>query len=196
MRRAPQDHEGRRTRNGLFRVRFSRLIILAALLVDSEVRAQDFLDQLDQRLTLSAFDDQFRTRLSGLLDLEFYAFDLPAPGLIDSQSATLFNPRLTLFLDSQIGPKIYFFSQVRIDRHFDPTDQGAQIRLDEYALRITPWEDGRFNLQVGKFATVVGNWVERHLSWDNPFINAPLAYENAHPAFRPGSPIYLWPLQR
>jgi hypothetical protein len=45
-------------------------------------------------------------------------------------------------------------------------------------LRITPWEDGRFNLQAGTFATVVGNWVPRHLSWENPFINAPLVYEN------------------
>ena len=33
-------------------------------------------------------------------------------------------------------------------------------------------------VQVGKFATVVGNWVPRHYSWDNPFINAPLPYEN------------------
>jgi hypothetical protein len=31
---------------------------------------------------------------------------------------------------------------------------------------------------MGKFATVVGNWVPRHLSWDNPFINTPLPYEN------------------
>ncbi len=155
-----------------------RFILLAALVVAGHVRAQEFLDQLDQRLTLSAFDDQFRARLSGTLDLEFYAFDLPAPGLIDSSSETLFNPRLTLFVDSQIGPAIYFFSQVRVDRHFDPTDQGAQIRLDEYALRITPWEDGRLSVQIGKFATVIGRWVQRHLSWDNPFLNAPLIYEN------------------
>ncbi len=44
---------------------------------------------------------------------------------------------------------------------------------------MTPWSDGRFNLQIGKFSTVVGGWVERHLSWDNPFINAPLPYETA-----------------
>ena len=29
-----------------------------------------------------------------------------------------------------------------------------------------------------KFATVVGNWVARHYSWDNPFVTAPLPYEN------------------
>ena len=31
---------------------------------------------------------------------------------------------------------------------------------------------------MGKFATVVGNWVARHLSWENPFVDAPLVYEN------------------
>ena len=138
----------------------------------------DFLDRLDTALTISAFQDNLRARLSGTLDLEIYHFEQPAPGLIDSSIDTLFNPRLTLFLDTQIGPQIYFFAQSRLDRGFDPSNHGAQIRLDEYALRITPWEDGRLTAQIGKFATVVGNWVPRHLSWDNPFINAPLVYEN------------------
>ena len=138
----------------------------------------DFFDRLDRALTVAAFEDNFRARLSGTIDLEGYHFDQPAPGLINSRIDDLFNPRLTLFLDAQYGSQIYFFAQSRLDRGFDPTDQGAQIRLDEYAIRITPWDDGRFTLQLGKFATVVGNWVARHLSWDNPFVDAPLVYEN------------------
>ena len=138
----------------------------------------DFLDRLDTALSISAFHDNLRVRLSGTLDLEIYQFEQPAPGLIDSNIDTLFNPRLTLFLDAQIGSQIYFFAQSRLDRGFDPSDHGAQVRLDEYALRVTPWQDGRFTVQIGKFATVVGNWVPRHLSWDNPFINGPLVYEN------------------
>src|SRR5437868_9133577 len=138
----------------------------------------DALDRLDNALTVSAFQDNLRARLSGTVDLEFYNFQQPAPGLIDSEIDNLFNPRLTLFLDAQLGSQIYFFTQTRIDRGFDPSDHGAQIRLDEYALRITPWQDGRFTLQAGKFATVVGDWVPRHLSWDNPFVDAPLVYEN------------------
>jgi len=141
----------------------------------------DFLDRLDTALTISAFHDNFRARLSGTLDLEIYHFEQPAPGLIDSSIDTLFNPRLTLFLDAQVGSQIYFFAQSRLDRGFDPSDHGAEVRLDEYALRVTPWEDGRVNLQAGTFATVVGNWVPRHLSWENPFINAPLIYENVTP---------------
>src|SRR6266700_3433743 len=38
----------------------------------------DFLDRLDSTLTLSAFHDNFRARLSGTLDLEIYNFDQPA----------------------------------------------------------------------------------------------------------------------
>lgn len=138
----------------------------------------DAFDQLDNSLTLSAFQDNLRARLSGTLDLEFYNFQQPAPGLIDSHSDNLFNPRLTLFVDAQLGSQLYFFAQARLDRGFDPSDHGAEVRLDEYALRFTPWRDGRFTIQAGEFATVVGNWVPRHLSWDNPFINAPLVYEN------------------
>src|SRR6266536_1406511 len=138
----------------------------------------DFFDRLDSALTFSAFQDKLRTRLSGTIDLEAYHFEQPPPGLIDSKIDNLFNPRLALFLDAQFGKQIYFFAQARLDRRFDPSNHGAAVRLDEYALRLTPWEDGRFSLQIGKFATVVGNYVPRHLSWDNPFVNAPLVYEN------------------
>ncbi len=152
----------------------------------------DFFDRLDNALTITAFDGNLRARLSGTIDTEFYNFQQPAPGLIDSEIDNLFNPRLTLFLDAQLGSQIYFFAQSRLDRGFDPSNHGAQIRLDEYALRFTPWDDGRFNLQVGKFATVVGNWVPRHLSWENPFINAPLVYDNVTPIsdkIAPASPL-------
>ena len=157
---------------------------LAACLFASSVHAldiEDFIDRVDRSLSYSAFDDNFRARLSGTIDLELYHFQQPAPGLIDSKIDTLFNPRLTLFLDAQYGKQFYFFAQSRLDRGFDPSDHGADVRLDEYALRYTPWEDGRFNLQLGKFATVVGNWIPRHLSWDNPFVNDPIVYENFTP---------------
>ncbi|PYL98957.1 MAG: hypothetical protein DME27_03475, partial [Verrucomicrobia bacterium] len=98
----------------------------------------DFLDQLDTALTIAAFHDNLRLRLSGTIDLEGYHLQQPAPGLIDSRIDNLFNPRLTLFLDAQMGSQIYFFAQSRLDRGFDPSDHGAQVRLDEYALRITP----------------------------------------------------------
>src|SRR5437667_4871867 len=151
----------------------------------------DFLDQLDTALTIAAFHDNLRLRLSGTIDLEGYHFQQPAHGLINSKIDNLFNPRLTLFLDAQVGPQIYFFVQSRLDRGFDPSNHGAAVRLDEYALRVTPWEDGRFTLQIGKFATVVGNFVPRHLSWENAFIDAPLVYENVTPISDKAAPASL-----
>jgi len=142
------------------------------------LEAEDFLDRVDEALTITACHDNIRARVSGLIDLEGYYFQQPAPGLIYADGNTLFNPRLTLFLDAQLGPHVYVFAQGRVDRGFDPSDGDAEARADEYALRVTPWDDGRFNLQIGKFGTVVGNFVPRHLSWENPFVTAPLPYDN------------------
>ena len=138
------------------------------------------LDTLDEHLSLSAFNGTVKARLSGLLDLESYLLTRPAPALINTQHAFLFNPRLSFFLDVNLGSRTYFFAQARIDRRFDPSDKPVQTRLDEYFVRETIFAHAPFTLavQAGKFATVVGNWTPRHLSWDNPFINAPLPYEN------------------
>jgi hypothetical protein len=139
--------------------------------------ADEFFDRLEERLTWSAREGGARARISGTLDVEAYFLPQPAPGLIDATDHALFNPRLSVFFDAQLGPPIYIFAQARADRGFDPTGERVHARLDEYAIRLTPWRDARLNLQVGKFGTVVGNWVARHTSWANPFITAPLPYE-------------------
>jgi len=151
---------------------------VAALSMATLRAADDWLDQVSDALTISCFDDNVRARLSGTVDFEAYHMDLPAPGLLDTKRHSIFTSRLTTFLDVQAGSAVYAFAQARIDQGLDPATGGYEGRLDEYALRVTPWEDGRVSLQIGKFSTVVGNWVDRHLSWDNPFINAPLPYEN------------------
>ena len=155
--------------------RWPALILSLVLTFRGGARA-DFLEKVHDALSLSDPDHRFHLQLSGLVDLETYFIDQPAPALIDTDHDFLFNPRLTLFLDAQLGSKIYVFAQTRVDRGFDPSDDGAQIRLDEYFLRYSPARS--VNFQIGQFATVVGNWVSRHDSWQNPFINAPLPYEN------------------
>ena len=152
-----------------------------ALLLTSVFSAssQQLLDTLDDSLFLQTPNGFVRTDLSLLLDLEGYYIDQRPPGLIFENDKFFFNPRLSLFLDTQIGEHLYSLLQVRFDRGFDPGARpDGDIRFDEYLLRYTPFDEPTLNLQVGKFATVVGNWVPRHLSWDNPFINAPLPYEN------------------
>jgi hypothetical protein len=161
------------------RVRFSLIVFSFIAFAHAGRAADDFLDRFDDYLAVSAFHGNIRARVSGLLDLEGYDVEQPPPGLIETEHRFLFNPRFTLFLDAQAGSHVYAFAQARVDRGFDLGDDNAQARLDEYAVRVLPWEDGRFNVQVGKFATVVGNWTHRHLSWENPFITAPLPYENA-----------------
>jgi hypothetical protein len=155
-----------------------RLFLSLTFATTLAVHAQSLLEQVDNALSFSAFNGNCRVRLSGLIDLEAYHLEGPAPALIDTDRHDLFNPRLSLFLDAQLGSHVYGFIQSRVDRGFDPSDSQGRMRLDEYALRVTPWDDGRFNVQAGKFSTVVGNWAQRHDSWTNPFINAPLPYEN------------------
>jgi hypothetical protein len=149
-----------------------------SLIALTRVAAGDFFEQLHDKLSIHSPDNKFNLQITGLFDLEGYYLDQPAPGLIFTNDNFLVNPRLTVFLDANFTSHLNFFVQARVDRHFDPTDQGAQVRLDEYLLRYTPLDNSSVNIQIGKFATVVGNWVPRHYSWDNPFITAPLPYEH------------------
>jgi hypothetical protein len=138
-----------------------------------------FLDRLDRALAVEARGGLLRAELSGLLDVEGYYIDRRAPGLVFGGGSGLVNPRLRLFLDAQLGRYFYGFVQARFDRGFDPrAAPDGDARADEYLLRWTPLADPRLNLQAGKFATVVGNFVSRHDSWTNPFVTAPLPYEN------------------
>jgi hypothetical protein len=132
-----------------------------------------------QAIDLLPADSPVQVSVSALVDLETYATDAPAPGLLFSDDEVFFNPRLTLFADLHFGERLSGFVQARLDRGFDPgAREDGDIRLDEYALTWKPFDEPLLNVRVGKFATVFGNWVPRHLSWDNPFITAPVPYEN------------------
>ncbi|HKP04986.1 MAG TPA: hypothetical protein VJU77_16660 [Chthoniobacterales bacterium] len=152
------------------------LAILAAGVAFLPPARADFFEKVHDAFSLNDPQNRFHLQLSGLADLEAYSIDQPASGLIFSEHDFLFNPRLTLYLDLEIGSQLYVFAQTRVDRGFDPSDDGAQIRLDEYFVRYSPARNVHF--QIGQFATVIGNWVARHDTWQNPFINAPLPYEN------------------
>lgn len=139
--------------------------------------SEEFLDRIAESLEFGSAGGGVRAQISGAIDIEAYRLQAPAPGLIYTAGENLLNPRLTLFLDSQIRERVYVFAQARVDRGFDPSDGNARGRLDEFAVRVAPWGGVKFNIQAGKFATVVGSWVPRHDSWENPFITAPVPYE-------------------
>lgn len=151
---------------------------LVATMLEAGASGQESFDRLRDALTFGRADGLVQARLSGMLDLEGYLFEQPAPGWIQASGNTMVQPRLSLFVDSRIGSHAYLFVQARVDRGFDPADARVEARADEYALRLIPWTETQLNIQVGKFSTVVGGWVPRHLSWDNPFVSAPLIYEN------------------
>ncbi|MFT4586746.1 MAG: hypothetical protein ACI8QF_000834 [Limisphaerales bacterium] len=158
-----------------------RLVVGAtlALSLTTASFAQEILDQIDEALSYESPNGLVRADLSGTIDAEWRYVDQNPPGLIFADDEHFFNPRMSLFLDAQIGDRLYALVQSRFDRGFDPGSvRDGDVRLDEYFLRYSPLNKGQLNLQVGKMATVFGGWVPRHLSWDNPFINAPLAYEN------------------
>lgn len=146
------------------------------------MRAQSFLDSIDDALSLSNADHTLHADLSFLADLELYVPERPAPGLLLSNDSSFLNPRLATFLDIGVSKYLQLHAQMRVDRGFDPGGMpDGDVRLDEYYMRLSPLGDDRLNVQIGKFATAFGNWMPRHLSWDNPFVNAPLPYEDVLP---------------
>ena len=123
----------------------------------------EIFDRVERALSWSSATGTLRGHVSGLLDLEGYAFPAPAPALLEAGGHGLFAPRLTTFLDAQFGARVYVFAQARVDRGFDPANAPLRARLDEYAVRYTPSREAHVSVQVGKFATVVGSWVVRQL---------------------------------
>jgi hypothetical protein len=154
------------------------LSFLLALATPAAADVGDWLDRADRALTVASRDGSLRAQLSGLLDVEGYWIDQRPPGLIFGDGDSFVNPRLSLFLDAHAGRHVYGFVQARFDRGFDPRERDGAARLDEFLVRWTPFDDASVNVQAGKFATVVGNWAARDDSWTNPFVDAPLPYEN------------------
>ncbi|HEX9045493.1 MAG TPA: hypothetical protein VF988_00585 [Verrucomicrobiae bacterium] len=156
--------------------RFMAALCALALLAGSgRCFAQGWLDSLESDLKLSNPSGSISSQMTVLLDLEGYASDVRAPGLIYDDQPFL-NPRATFYIDTMLVRHFYSFVQARVDRGFDPGSQDGDARLDEYLLRWTPLDTPALNVQFGKFATVVGNWVQRHDSWENPLITPPLPY--------------------
>ncbi|MCC7032040.1 MAG: hypothetical protein IT179_04305 [Acidobacteria bacterium] len=131
-----------------------------------------------QGVTLGGPDDAVQMDITAVLDFEGYDVSSPPPGLVYGDGGTAFNPRLRLHAGTRLGPRVSAFVQLRADRGFDPLQAERDFRADEYYLRLSVAKGGQLTLVAGKSATVVGSWVARHYSWENPFVNAPLPYEN------------------
>ena len=110
-------------------IRFFLLLAAALLPALGRGAGDDWVDRVDDALSVSTLSDNFRARLSGSVELEQYHFQQPAPGLIDAGGNDLFNPRLVVFLDTQFRSQVYAFAQARVDRGFDPGRGPTHLRL-------------------------------------------------------------------
>ena len=117
-----------------------------------------FLDDLGDALIFSSGDGSVQAELSGNVDVAVHYIDQRPPGLIFNDDRFLVAPRLSLFLDLFLGDLSYGFVKLRADRGFDPGyHPSGEVRIDEWLLRVRP-RNTRLSVQLGKFATVSGNW--------------------------------------
>lgn len=163
---------------------------IAVMCLASPVYGQAWLDSLDEMTRFDADSAGIHADLSFMADATAFAVEQPAQGLLSSDDRVFFSPRLLSFLDVQMGDRVLLHGQMRVDRGFDPGAAAAgQVRLDEYYLQARLWKQDEVNVRIGKFATAFGSWAKRNLSWDNPLITAPMAYEDVLPmtdGFAPG----------
>src|SRR5438477_10333384 len=98
-------------------------IILAAMIgiAPQASRAQDWLDSVEDNLTVKSRNGWFRSDLTVSLDLEGYYVDQRAPGLLYADQSFI-NPRADFFVDTKLGEQFYSLFQARLDRGFDVAD--------------------------------------------------------------------------
>lgn len=148
--------------------------------------SKGFLGLHEADMSIGPADGSWSLLISGILDFEHYEFQEDPPGLLfyKKDDGYTSNPRGTLFFDLNVGERLFAFMQARGDRGFDPNYMGMMdiyhMRIDELFVRYTfhQGEDSSADVQVGKFATPLGNFVPRHDSMKNPFVRAPIAYDH------------------
>lgn len=155
------------------------LLFFCAVASAPDVDAQALFEQLDQSLQWQSGASLVNVDVSFLQDTEIYAAESHPLGLLNTEDSAFLQPRLAAFFDLQLGDSILLHAQARLDRGFDPGfAPDGEVRMDEYYLKWKPAGDEKCRIQVGKFATVIGAWPRRNLSWDNPLITAPGPYES------------------
>jgi len=157
----------------------SQQLLVLLLSGTTALRGGGFFDTLDEKTRFDSEALGLHADLSFMTDATLYVPELPAQGLLTSDDQVFFVPRLMVFFDAQMGDRLTLHTQMRADRGFDPgAAPDGEVRLDEYYLQARILKDDDLNVRVGKFGTAFGSWAKRSLSWNNPFVTAPMAYED------------------
>ena len=159
-----------------------KVVLLLAASVSSSGFAQAILDTLSDKLRFEPGDRTAGMSLSFMADATAFAAESVPQGMLFQDDSLFLAPRLLSFLDVQLGDRVTAHAQMRLDRGFDPgSAPDGQVRLDEYFVQARLWRQDEANVRLGKFATAFGSWQKRSLSWDNPFVTAPMIYEDMLP---------------
>jgi hypothetical protein len=154
----------------------SALLCVASLSLQASA---DILETLDENLFYQSDNQAIQLELGGSFDLEGYDFPDKPVGFIHDRDGkgNHVRPRFTLLFDGFFGERLSTFAKMRWDDGLDPNFDRQILRLDEFFLKYSLVED-HLDVKVGRFAPVFGNWIGRHDPWQNPFITAPLPYDN------------------
>lgn len=168
------------------------LVLAACLsLQDEPAGAFDWARALDE-LDLSASWGDLSAELSGELEVDLLVFDDEAPGTTLEDPVLRSNHydrtraedgpeglgRFSLFLDGSFQDWLTFEVEGRVDKG-EPAESGEAVgaRLEQYWVRFTVPESTLFNLELGKFAAPVGNFIPRSSARKNPLATFPLVYD-------------------
>ena len=157
----------------------SQQLLVLLLSGTTALRGGGFFDTLDEKTRFDSDALGLHADLSFMTDATLFVPELPAQGLLTSDDQVFFVPRLITFFDVQMGDRLTLHTHMRADRGFDPgAAPDGEVRLDEYYLQARILKDDDLNVRVGKFGTAFGSWAKRSLSWNNPIVTAPMAYED------------------
>jgi hypothetical protein len=143
-------------------------------------------------LDLSASWGDFSAELHGELDLELLVFGKEASGVSLADPVLRSNhykrtrqedgpegvERLTLVLDGAFQDWLSYDVEGRLD-HGAPAEEGEAVgaRLEQYWVRGSVPGSALFNLQLGKFAAPLGNFIPRSMPRKDPLTTFPVMYD-------------------
>ena len=151
----------------------------------------DWARALD-RLDLSVSWGDFSAELHGELDLELLVFGKEAPGMSLEDPVLRSNRyqrtrqedgpegvgRLTLVLDGAFQDWLSYDLEARVDRGAPAApDGGIGARLEQYWIRFSLPNSTLLNLELGRFAAPLGNFIPRSAPRKDPFTTFPQIYD-------------------
>jgi hypothetical protein len=158
---------------------------------DEPAGAFDWARALDD-LDLSVTWGDFSAELTGELELDLLVFGKEAPGTTLEDPVLRSNhykrtrqedgpeglARFSLFLEGGFQNWLTYEVEGRVDRG-EPAESGDAVgaRLEQYWLRGTIPDSTLLNLEAGKFAAPVGNFIPRSSARKNPLTTFPLMYD-------------------